>query len=615
MRVITLVALVLSLCGCSQLEALFMSSPEKLNKAFPPNAEVRAAQLNLLELVQDTPSLRAGIEAQIATLQEVRGLTCSLGLAISRFDSVSQVRQLPVSRSCLNEHDAKALRFLQLKQVEFRLLQPPLRPLVALGPPQLISTDLTVVSAISAADAGVAVLNGARGEMVSVEIPGGTPITRLTDQLRSIPLNNLMSPNGRMISIAGRPSGDLTIYDTETGAPLWHDQTTKELLVWMPALSAAIATSNNGTALLADFSAAELITDVPGLPKPGWALPLADGQIAIGNERTIVLVTITRQDGALHTQTNKTLSLENDSRITTGRPTTMLEGRALVFTSNRNLVKVDLESGETTRWELDGIIANRFAKLSESELLVDSPSATGRSAQAILNIDQATLALVEAREGSSGMIPLLGERSGFMRRNAAGLWLGDTLSAGAPVDLLDYLSERNLERQTARLAALTRQGMTGSEQRIPQHPQQSPPLIGRAPYADIAADARIEGVGVYESSTPRSSGPGNRPGNVELLVSPANEPLVLVLSSYESVNWRLRGRLEQVKLILLSSYYPSSVEGAGSIPVRVIDGGHAYSQQGAGFRRLSNSVEAQTGKPLRFMQGSYKGAAFSVGGR
>ena len=180
----------------------------------------------------------------------------------------------------------------------------------------------------------------------------------------------------------------------------------------------------------------------------------------------------------------------------------------------------------------------------------------------------------------------------------------------------------------AKLEAMTQQSSTTAGQTMlgggglrpfpPGYTAQQPLELPSTaiPFADVAKDAQIEGVGVYESSNNLYKGPGNRPGSISLAIRPTARPLILVLSSYESVTWRISPQdKNNIKLILLSSYYPSSIEGAGNARTVVINGGFAYSRESEDYAHLRQAVMGQTGKDIQFFQGSYKGSHFSVGGQ
>lgn len=622
MRRVAALLLVLSLSGCSFVEELFLSSGEKVNRAFPPGAEVRATEDALRNLVGDDDAAWKPIAAQYEALREIRGLTCTKRFTLSRFDSVETLRKLPVSRDCLNAQDAILLRFLQIKQVERRLAQGPLRPMAPLQAPTLVAPGIDLFSGISAPAAGVAVLSGVRGELLSVEMPSGKPIVKLPTLLEARFHDALLSPNGRVLALGKGFRSGVTFFDTETGAVLWDAPAISDLLAWLPGLSAALVNDAGGQLAIIDFQSGELAAGAPALKQQSWAVPLPDGRIVAGTGRTVSLIAYERGANGVEGTISRTFTIASGSGVTSLRPTPMLNGRALFFVSGRDFMQLDLESGEEKLWQTGEFISNQYAKLDESSVLLDAYVSPVKRQPWVLNIEDASFAPVETRQGSDGILYALDGRAGFMRRNHDGMWFGLELKRGAPVALDDYLSQRNLERQMAKLAAMTAppaaQALSRGRDLRSAPPLAPLPTPGQGdfpvPFAQLAKDALIEGVGVYESANTLPQGPGNRPGSISLAVRPSTRPLVLVLSSYESVTWRITQGRERIGLILLSSYYPSSVQGAQGVRTVLISGGHAHAREGEGYPRLNQAVRAQTGKDIQVFQGSYYGTNFSVGG-
>lgn len=634
-RIIVALLLALSISGCSFVEEAFLSPGEKVNRAFPPSADIRATEETLRDLVSDDESAQEKLSAQYGALREIRGLTCVKSLAISRFDSVDNIRKLPVSRDCLIAQDEVLLRFLQIKQVERRLSQAALRSKTPLEAPAFVSPGLPISSGISAPTAGVAILRGTRGELLSIEIPSGKPIVKLPQLSDARFHDALLSPNGRVLALPGGYGKGVTFFDTETGAVLWQNREIYNVLVWLPELLAAVASGSDGQLLIIDFQSGEFAAGLPALKRQSWALPLQDGRIAIGAGQKLSLVTYERGANGIQGTILKHLTIKTGPGVTSLRPTSMLDGRVLFFVSGRDLMKLDLESGQETLWKTGEFIGNRYAKLSESTVLVDAYERPVRTRPWALNIEEASLSPIETEEGSAGILYELDGRAGFMRREHDGVWFGLHLQQGKPLALAEFLSKRNLERQMAKLEAMAQQSSTTGGQTLlkdgrlrPSPPvysvrQPSIPRFPRldhgstsVPFAEVAKDAQIEGIGVYESSNNLSKGPGNRPGSITLAVRPTAKPLILVLSSYESVTWRIspQGK-DSIKLILLSSYYPSSIEGAGNARTVVINGGYAYSRDSEAYAHLRQAVMGQTGRDIQTFQGSYKGSHFSVGGR
>lgn len=623
-RLITASLLVLSLSGCSFVEEVFLSASEKLNRAFPPSAEVRATEESLgILLAEDAPAKKAFV-AQYESLREIRGLTCGKNLAISKFDSLADIRKLPVSHDCLNQQDQILLRFLQAKQVERRLSQDALRPFAPLAAPNFVAPGVPISTGVAASAANVAVLSGTRGELLSVEIPSGKPIVKLPTLNGAQFHNALLSPNGRILALAPGYGKGLKLFDTETGTTLWENSEINQLLVWLPELSAALASDSEGRLTVLDFRSGEPASEVPALKRQSWAVSLPGHRVAIGNGQVISIMTFERGANGIEGTILKSLTISSGAGVTSLRPTSMLDGHALFCVTMRDLMKLDLDTGEETVWKTGEFIGNRYAKLSESTVLVDAYESAVKTRPWALNIEDATISPVQSKNGKGGIISELDGRAGFMRREMDGIWFGLQLPLGDPVALDEFLSSRNLERQMAKLDAMTRQNLVVSPLQagaaiLPMtgyaigQAQRQP--AGPAPFAELARKAQIEGVGVYESSNPLPSGPGNRPGSISLAVRPTAKPLILVLSSYESVTWRIMQGKDNIKLILLSSYYPSRVEGAGNVRTVVINGGAAYSRTSEGYLQLQRAVAEQTGQTVQIFQSSYQGAHFAVGGQ
>ncbi|WP_167369162.1 PQQ-binding-like beta-propeller repeat protein [Phytopseudomonas punonensis] len=605
MRLVTSIALVLSLSGCSFVEEAFLSAGEKLNRAFPPSPQVRVAE----ETLQDLLSANDSFAVRYKVLREIRGLTCSQGMEISRFDSVEKIKTRPVSRECLNAQDEILLRYLQVKQIERRLSMPALRPMIELGAPVLIPSGGSAMSAISAAAAGVAVLQDGRGGIHSIEIPGGKLIAKLATNGRYSFSEALLSPNGRVLAISSGSREGLSFYDTETAELLWQDNTLRRLLVWLPRISAALATDANGKTVVVDLLNGTFSADSSPAESPQWGFELSDGSVAIGAGRSFSSVAYERSDNVIQARVVKSYALKSGYGVSPSKPTPIFSGRALLFVGNKELLAVDLQSGEESAWKTGSLLSSRYAKLSENQILVDSLFRSSGTQSWVLNLEAKTIAPAMLPSEGVGTISGLDGRPGFIRRGGGGIWFGLKVEQGKEESLQAFLDSRNLEEQMQKLNSMSPQMGSSSASVY----ETSPP----PPFATIAKDAVLEGVGVYESTNPlpKGKGSGNRPGIVDIAVRPVSKPVILVLSSYEAVTWRITQGRENIKLILLSSYYPSTVEGSGDTRTVVMNAGHAYDRSSPSFARLRQAVMAQTGKDLQIFQGSYNGAKFSVGGK
>lgn len=129
---------------------------------------------------------------------------------------------------------------------------------------------------------------------------------------------------------------------------------------------------------------------------------------------------------------------------------------------------------------------------------------------------------------------------------------------------------------------------------------------------ETARGAPVHVVGVYEGTyTTRKS---QNSGRVLVRVKGAGQPIVLVLSSYSSVEWVVTSGGHRIAAVLLSGYEPSTVSGIGEVTVLRIGRDYAYGADSENFPRLRRSISRYTGSSeIRSFQGGYSGVEFSVG--
>lgn len=131
----------------------------------------------------------------------------------------------------------------------------------------------------------------------------------------------------------------------------------------------------------------------------------------------------------------------------------------------------------------------------------------------------------------------------------------------------------------------------------------------------LARRAQVEAVSVYEAvamrapCTPRTLGP------VRILVRAAARPVVLVLSSHQTVEWELTlAAGATLAAVLISGYGDSTVAGAGNALVSSIGGFYAFKRGSAEFKHLEQEVMRCTGRTIEHFQSVYAGNSFEVGG-
>jgi len=435
-----------------------LSVADKINKAFPPRAEVRI-QLETIEslIPSDDPSLKL-FKSTYQSKLTLRALTCTQGHSISRFDSIKSIKELAIDRDCLKGQDDQLQELIGLKLVGFRLVQPPLRPLVKLGSPTVMhgADGVEIYTGKSASKAGVAVLRGTRSEFISVEIPSGKKITSLPTMPEASQTNYSISPNGRVFAIPVN-NKDLRFVDNETGQELLLAKDLNQIYAWLPEVQAALVRDNksgneNGGVSLIDFKIGTIKPYSVPLKNQSWALHLSESpsRLLIGSYKDFSLIENTRSSEGVDSTVVKDYKIKSPSgNVSSLTPTLMLDGEAIVFVTGRDFMLFNLETRAEKIWESGEIIGNNYAKLSEDSVLVDAYgiSGTGGTKPFVFNIKNSTLSPVETAEGNQGIIYELNGRTGFMRRGYQKVWIGDELQAGKSESLDAMIAGRKLEKQ------------------------------------------------------------------------------------------------------------------------------------------------------------------------
>ncbi len=613
-------ALCASLGGCTRVQEAAMPVVKKINAAFPPSPEVKVAQERLSNLLADDAQAADALPAQLESRMALRALACVKDAAVGRFDSVAAVRALPLAATCFQEQDAELLKFYGVRTVGVLLAKPPLRPLTEAGPiAALPKGKLSYISSgVLARDAGVGVLRDGRGEGAVVEMPGGKVIAQLPGAAGASDAGMRLAPNGRVLVF--NTSGQApTFVEAETGSKIWSMSGSHgvRLLAWLPEVQAFALAGGDGEVLLADGQSGRIEVHPVSLKNSSFAahLPGPTSRLLLGTARELVLVEHKRSPQGITASALKRYTIASGPGLTSGQPVPMQAGRRVVYASMRDIGWLDLESGESGTWRSAPLFGIPFAKLNENRIMFDATDVRGLGlAPWALDITNGTVTPVDLG-GSRGHIVDIGDRVGFLRRGNEA-WFGDKVSTGEAQPLDKPVAAFELELQLAKLQAQVResgeQGMAAGRTAAAPSPWHSAPGLSGVP-----ADAQVHMVGVYEGKGPSRPGMGRQePRNVRVVVRPSARPVVLVLSSYEPVNWIVVNAGAQISAVLLSGYHPSAVTGIGTPPVLRIGSAYANSVDSAEYANLCQAVTRYTGqRELRSFQGSYSGADFSVGGR
>jgi hypothetical protein len=129
----------------------------------------------------------------------------------------------------------------------------------------------------------------------------------------------------------------------------------------------------------------------------------------------------------------------------------------------------------------------------------------------------------------------------------------------------------------------------------------------------VARAAQIDAVSVYEAVAVRAPCTPQKYGPVKVMVRTTLRPIVLVLSSHQTVEWELT--LEPgaaLNAVLLSGYGESTVAGAGNALVSSIGGFYAFKRGSAEYKHLEQEVLRCTGRMIEKFQSVYAGHAFEI---
>jgi len=307
--------------------------------------------------------------------------------------------------------------------------------------------------------------------------------------------------------------------------------------------------------------------------------------------------------------------------ITSGRPVPMRSGKLVVFKSVRDIGWIDLERGTSGVWETGALRTLNFAKLDETHLLITSVEPDRVTTRTwSFDIVEETLAPVDTG-GHRGLIVNIGDRVGFMLRGDDA-WFGDEVAAGEPIPLRQLTRNFELDVQ---LAFARAQGLPEGElvpppgaERWPAAP--APTVEPRAVLpglGDVPRDAEVHIVGIYqgEGGAAPAGSTAHPVRNVRVRTRASSRPIVLVLTSYEPVNWVVTDSGARIAAVLLGGYHPSDVTGVGNANVLRIGRTYAYEANTDQYARLRTTVAQYAGeREVRSFQGAYTGTDFTVGG-
>ena len=616
----------LLLTGCDRSSELLMSATDKVTRAFPLPDDLELAAKRLLTNEDGKSDSVVEVE-ESATLAawkrqlKLRTLTCAPAQPVRWWHSIEAVRSKPFDQACLRSQDEQLAEWVGVQRVSRQLRMAPLVPIGELGEQRPLLGVTALVQIHGASQSNVAVVKDSRGRFSTVDLANGK-VLRALEAVDAAETGIEVSPNGRLVAVPFANRRGLRVFDVARGTLLWRTERFGGVLAWLPKLDAVIvnATSGSGWSLL-DMRNGREQSYFDASRRISWAVPAteSESQLWLLGASAVTQVTHSRNaTGELESSAQSTWPLQRQA--TSLRPLLMQSGRRMLYLTTRDLAWIDLHNGEQGVYEFSVLNGNGFAKLDESRLLLDIAGAgtmLGLTSAQVLDVEAHTLARLERYIGNDGMLLPITVRPGFMRRGFDLSYVGDKVGpTAAPMPVQRVTADAQLQQQLARInaraaadaavAAATAAGNIspgiGSRgQGVGGSP--GLPLLSRVP-----PQAQVAIVGVYEGASKRSA--AGAP--VRISVPPSSTPLVLVLSSYESVQWLVQNTGRPISAVLLSGYSPSTVLGTGDAPVLRIGSTYAYQLGSENYTQLKQEIARYVPNRIDSFQGQYRGAEFSI---
>jgi len=609
------VAVTLSGCG---VQNLWRDETERFEEAQPLPAAIVQAKAKLDALVAHDAAAREPLQREYDSRRTVRATKCLPG-RLSMFDAPEDIRG-KVRADCLSSADEELRAWTQGERLKLLLTLPALRPLPAEIPKLIATTEAPGVFGMSDASP---ILVVARDRKLEVLDAGSGQTVYRDTELPERPTFLVPSPNGRVF--AAVESSSVVLRESETGEVL-ASYTGYRNFIWLDSTTGLLTDIN--------FSQRALLDGTTGTLSQPKGMSAFNGTVArvsrdplrfvIPGFMNLASFEMTREGGP------QIRLLEQRDRLKTGASNGNLlatgDGRHVVIADASNIIIADATS-LVSRVVPTGLFNPLQAcALEEPNAVLIKGSVRDqhfRQYYFVYDLADDTFSPVEderllpSRGGVSECPVRFGGLNAVYVKTQNGFRRVDDVKRGVRygVGALDAHMTELFEAEEKRMQAVQERNSLGASGASYAARMGAPtePALG-----DLAADASIQAVGVYEAeNSSRGAGPGAQrwPGPITVFVRPADRPIVLVLTSYEAVTWNLNVMPgARLKAILLGGYHTSTVTGAGETRIVSIQP-YAYEANSAGYTALDNEVMRQTGQRIGGFQGRYGGKTFMVGGR
>jgi hypothetical protein len=598
-----LTATALWFAGC---DGVGKSPEERINEAVPVAEAVQSSRDALDGLLTEADAEEISrIDAEMASRLKIRALSCSKGYEPGFFESGESLRSVIANAECFAAYDKTLAAWLNHRRIGLLLAAGPLRP-IPREVPRFVTATMSIGNVWFADSAGVALFASA-GTLEILDLKDSSPIfSETSDPTRSWQSSSRLSPNGRLFLTSRQ--GALSLRDTETGAVL-ADFDDLSGFHWLEGQTALVTDREHPREpRLLDFATGERIPIRGVSDSIQKVVPApAEGEFVIGSHRGLVRIALDRSDGKVAAQVVDDEDLEGGGSWSDNTGTYDSDYERYVGGGGAITV-VTLDPLSVQRITLEAFRPQIAMPTPDPDLVLVTGafvrSHAGGARTFVVNTSDLTIAPLEgAPHGARYVyIPSL-DRVGVI--TGSRIELLEELPLGEFRSFEEFGGQALTEANLRQLEAFQRGSGLTSE--IPEG----------LPVPTWARDAEIIAVGVYES-TAGEHGPGKdrRAGPVTVHVKRGGKPIVLVLASYEPVQWRVEPEFgARISAVLLGGYYQSRVQGIGDAKQIDIGRVYAYQQGGEGYRELEVAVARYTGKRIHSFQGRYSGQTFTVDSR
>jgi WD40 repeat protein len=563
----------------------------ELVKKYPVNPMVDGARRDLLALTDD-PSQKIALDKEHRSWLASRSTHCATLAKVGGSGNTDEKSAARMLEGCFAGFDKQRLDALGQIRLAALAGQPALGAAAAPGPNISIAFEATnqADSLAVSADGRIAAI----GTLAS-----GVDLydTASVQKLRSLPADKAaahlsFSSNGRLLATASRFVRGTKIWDVYSGQLLRDYKGSMGPIAMLPD-GRHMLHADGEKLVVYDYIADKARPTAFAHAESIYRFVLSPDAKRVA---TVTLRgTVTLWDWVqVPNAADLTLSMTAQAKIGPQDSTT---STGLAFGGNGDSLYTVSHDGVLSKWSVPGLErqeSQRIGQVSENAIL---RLRDGRLVLAGLKPDRGSyLLFFDPLAGSAALVDV--DRAGRIFLAA---------SDEARLYVATYRDLRHVDIPGAasfKPAAAVVGDLVPATSAVAQPAIAQPPLL-RA----LTQDAQVETIGIYEGSSIRGA-----PSVVSVSIGRTDKPVVLVLSSYESVIWRITQLPgSRLRHVLLSGYKQSTAQGLSGTELSTIGGAYAYQLNSAQFASLQEAVKQYTGKTIDRFQGAYSGSQFSIG--